>query len=98
MRNNSNIRNNTSLQMVSKLDNFDRILQEGLAIMEEILEEEKRYHKVAEKQLGNIVTGLAAIGKIMNAGFRNMSGVAGGSSNPTTSLTNSMFDKLARGM
>jgi len=74
----------------SKLGQIYNIAFEGNQLLGELLNEQKRHNKVAEESFSNIIKGIMMLGKIASS-----SGSGGFSSN---SITNNLFDALARGV
>ena len=74
----------------SKLGQIYNIAFEGNQLLGELLNEQKRHNKVAEEGFSNIIKGIMMLGKIASS-----SGSGGFSSN---SITNNLFDALAKGV
>ena len=88
-------------ELVSRAIETDRLLERGLAILDQLYQEERRHNQINEEQLKNVLNGISLLGKILTAGLSSigngMSGSTMSSINSGANITGGVFDKLARG-
>ena len=88
-------------ELVSRAVETDRLLERGLAILDQLYQEERRHNQINEEQLKNVLNGISLLGKILTAGLSSigngMSGSTMSSINSGANITGGVFDKLARG-
>ncbi|MGL4949653.1 MAG: M15 family metallopeptidase [Anaeroplasmataceae bacterium] len=83
----------TSNLVVSKVDELLKLSTEGVDIMRDLLNEQKRHNKINEEALITIVKSIGAIGGLIAA----TSNGGQSSASSSNSITNGAFDQIAKG-